>query len=61
VIYCVVPEALAAELLDKLINYYADDPKVTVIVETCHVHIPRIVGAISGRPAGGLPAGEEDD
>jgi thioredoxin reductase (NADPH) len=35
--------------------------KVTVIVETCHVHIPRIVGAISGRPAVGLPAGQEDD
>ncbi len=35
--------------------------KVTVIVETCHVHIPRIVGAISGRPAVGLPAGNEDD
>ena len=35
--------------------------KVTVIVETCHVHVPRIVGAISGRPAVGLPAGNEDD
>ncbi|HEY8713381.1 MAG TPA: thioredoxin reductase, partial [Thermoanaerobaculia bacterium] len=35
--------------------------KVTVIVETCHVHIPRIVGAISGRPAVGLSAGSEDD
>lgn len=35
--------------------------KVTVIVETCHVHIPRIVGAIAGRPAVGLPAGDEDD
>ncbi len=35
--------------------------KVTVIVETCHVHIPRIVGAITGRPAVGLPAGQEDD
>lgn len=35
--------------------------KVTVIVETCHVHVPRIVGAISGRPAVGLPSGSEDD
>ena len=35
--------------------------KVTVIVETCHVHVPRIVGAITGRPKVGLPAGEEDD
>ena len=35
--------------------------KVTVIVETCHVHVPRIVGAITGRPALGLPTGREDD
>jgi hypothetical protein len=33
VIYCVVPEALADELFDKLTAYYADDPNVTVIVE----------------------------
>jgi hypothetical protein len=33
VIYCVVPEALADELLDKLANYYADDPGVEVIVD----------------------------
>lgn len=32
-IYCVVPEPLAEELLDKLTNYYADDPNVTVIVD----------------------------
>lgn len=32
-IYCVVPEVLADELLDKLTNYYADDPNVTVIVD----------------------------
>ena len=32
-IYCVVPEALADELFDKLTDYYADDPNVTVIVE----------------------------
>ena len=32
-IYCVVPEALAGELLDKLAEYYADDPNVTVIVD----------------------------
>ena len=32
-IYCVVPEALADELLDKLENYYADDPNVEVIVD----------------------------
>jgi hypothetical protein len=33
VIYCVVPEALADELFDKLTNYYADDPNVEVIVD----------------------------
>jgi hypothetical protein len=33
VIYCVVPEALAAELFDKLTAYYEDDPNVTVIIE----------------------------
>jgi hypothetical protein len=33
VIYCVVPEALAPELFEKLQRHYADDPGVTVIVE----------------------------
>jgi hypothetical protein len=33
VIYCVVPEALADELLQKLTDYYANDPNVTVIVD----------------------------
>jgi hypothetical protein len=33
VIYCVVPEMLADDLLDKLSDYYADDPNVTVIVD----------------------------
>ncbi len=32
-IYCVVPEALADELFDKLSAYYDDDPNVTVIVD----------------------------
>ncbi len=32
-IYCVVPEALADELFDKLTAYYADDDNVTVIVD----------------------------
>jgi hypothetical protein len=32
-IYCVVPEALAPQLFDKLTAYYADDPNVTVIVD----------------------------
>jgi len=32
-IYCVIPEALEDELLDKLTAYYADDDNVTVIVD----------------------------
>ena len=32
-IYCVVPEALEGELFDKLTDYYAADPNVTVIVD----------------------------
>jgi hypothetical protein len=32
-IYCVVPQALAAELYDKLVEYYKDDPGVTVIID----------------------------
>jgi hypothetical protein len=33
VIYCVIPQALADELYDKLRDYYKDDPGVEVIVE----------------------------
>ncbi len=33
VIYCVVPEILAEDLLGKLTDYYSDDPNVTVIVD----------------------------
>jgi hypothetical protein len=32
-IYCVIPEPLADQLLGKLTDYYADDPNVTVIVD----------------------------
>ncbi len=32
-IYCVVPQPLADELFDKLTDYYADDPNVTVIID----------------------------
>jgi hypothetical protein len=33
VIYCVVPNELAGELFQKLTDYYAADPNVTVIVD----------------------------
>ena len=32
-IYCVVPQALADELYDKLADYYKDDPNVKVIID----------------------------
>jgi hypothetical protein len=32
-IYCVVPEALAGELYDKLTAYYAEDDNVKVIID----------------------------
>jgi hypothetical protein len=32
-IYCVVPEPLAGELLEKLTEHYKDDDNVSVIVE----------------------------
>jgi hypothetical protein len=33
VIYCVIPPELEAELYDKLVDYYKDNPNVTVIVD----------------------------
>jgi hypothetical protein len=33
VIYCVVPKELEAELYDKLVEYYKDNPNVTVMVD----------------------------
>jgi hypothetical protein len=33
VIYCVVPRPLAEDLLDKLTDYYKDEPNVEVIVD----------------------------
>ena len=32
-IYCVIPQALADELYDKMVAYYQDDPNVTVIID----------------------------
>jgi hypothetical protein len=33
VIYCVVPRELEADLYAKLVDYYKDNPNVTVIVD----------------------------
>ena len=32
-IYCVIPRELEAELFDKMVHYYQDNPNVTVIVD----------------------------
>ena len=32
-IYCVVPQALADELYDRLAEYYREDPNVKVIID----------------------------
>jgi hypothetical protein len=51
VIFCVVPEALAGELYDKLAGYYEDDPNVTVIVDRRHA---------SRREAGSTGGGQRE-
>jgi hypothetical protein len=33
VIYCVIPRELAPELYDRMVEYYKDNPNVTVIVD----------------------------
>jgi hypothetical protein len=32
-IYCVIPRELADELYDKMVQYYKDNPNVTVIID----------------------------
>jgi hypothetical protein len=32
-IYCVIPRELEAELFQKMVDYYKDNPNVTVIVD----------------------------
>lgn len=46
-IYCVIPEALADELFDKLTKYYENDPNVQVIIERRHSE-RRVRGATAG-------------
>jgi hypothetical protein len=33
VIYCVIPPELADDLYDKMVEYYKDNPNVTVIID----------------------------
>ena len=44
-IYCVVPRELADELYDKRVEYYKDNPNVTVIVDRRAGHDRRTRGA----------------
>jgi hypothetical protein len=36
VIYCVIPPELADELYEKMVEYYKDNPNVTVIIDRRH-------------------------
>ena len=47
VIYCVIPPELADQLFDKMVDYYKDNPNVTVIIDRRDGPDRR-----SGRPAG---------
>jgi hypothetical protein len=47
VIYCVIPPELADELFDKMVEYYKDNPNVTVIVDRRQHEDRR-----AGKPAG---------
>jgi hypothetical protein len=33
VIYCVIPKELEGELYDRMVEYYKDNPNVTVVLE----------------------------
>ena len=46
-IYCVIPPELADELYDKMVEYYKDNPNVTVIIDRRRGPDRR-----SGKPAG---------
>jgi hypothetical protein len=47
VIYCVIPPELADELYDKMVDYYKDNPNVTVIIDRRKGNDRR-----QGKPAG---------
>lgn len=48
-VYCVIPEALAGELFEKMVAYYADDPNVEVIID--RRRSSRRAGGRDGSPA----------
>ena len=51
-IYCVIPPELEAELYERLVAYYSDNPNVEVIVD-------RRSGPDRRRNGSGPPAGEK--
>ena len=51
-IYCVIPPELEAELYDRLVAYYSDNPNVEVIVD-------RRTGPDRRRNGSGPPVGEK--
>ena len=50
-IYCVIPPELADELYDKMVEYYKDNPNVTVIVD-------RRIGPDRRREGANVPGGK---
>jgi hypothetical protein len=36
VIFCVIPPELEGELYDRMVDYYRDNPNVTVIIDRRH-------------------------
>ena len=56
-IYCVVPRPLADELYPKLVDYYADEENVTVIVDRREFDRRARGGRSAAGPAAGAAAG----
>jgi len=48
-IYCVIPRELAADLYDKMVEYYKDNPNVTVILDRREGHDRRTDGHGGGQ------------
>jgi hypothetical protein len=47
-IYCVIPRELEAELFDKMVDYYKDNPNVTVVVDRRRPGSDRRIGKAVG-------------
>ena len=47
-IYCVIPRELEAELFERMVDYYKDNPDVTVLIDRRQGHDRR-----RGRDGGG--------